>query len=198
MPTVTSDTEICNLALADLGHYKISAIGESTKEGLLTDLFYGPTRDALLRSHPWNWAVKRVELSYDTNDTPTFEYDYAFPLPSDFLKMIRTSIEADGFNDGDWRIEYGTNGSVLVCNDDTISIEYVARIEDVSRYDPLFVEVLAKMLAIKMCMRLTDNASLKQGLQAELKDIAPFARYADATDSTPREITGDVWVMSRQ
>lgn len=197
MPTVTSDTEICNLALSDLGHYKISSLGEATKEGQLCATFYGPARDALLRAHPWNFAIKRAELAVDSTGTPAFEYGYAFPLPSDFLRLIRTSVEANGYTDGDWRIEHGANGSVLVCNDDTISIEYVARIEDVARYDPLFVEVLAKSLAIKMCMRLTDNAALKQGLQAELNDLAPLARYADATDSTPREITGDVWVTSR-
>lgn len=138
-----------------------------------------------------------MELSYDADASIPFEYDYAFPLPSDFLRMIRTSIEAEGFADGDWRVENGTLGSVLMCNDDTLKIEYVARIEDVSRFDPLFVEVLAKMLAVKMCMRLTDNAALKGALSQELKDIAPMARYADATDSTPREITADAWLLSR-
>ena len=31
----------------------------------------------------------------------------------------------------------------------------------------------------------------------ELRDIAPFARYVDSTDSTPREITGDAWLVAR-
>ena len=196
MPTVTSAEDICNLALLELGHSPITTIGEAGKAGELTEIFYGPTRDALLRAHPWNFAIKRVALAAAPVTIP-FEYDYAFPLPSDFLRLVRTSIEADGFTDGDWRIEHGTSGSWLVSNDDTVSIEYVARIEDVSRYDPLFVDCLAKMLAIKMCMRLADNAALKKGLSDELRDIAPFARYVDSTDSTPREITGDAWLVAR-
>jgi hypothetical protein len=196
MPTVTSAEEICNLALLDLGHNTITTIGEVGKAGELCEAFYGPTRDALLRSHPWAFAVKRVVLAL-VSETPSFEYDYAFAVPSDFLKMVRTSIEADGFDDGDWRLEHGTNGSVLVCNDDTLSIEYIARVEDVARYDSLFVQVLAKMLAIAMCMRLADNAALKKTLQEELREIAPGARYADATDGTPREITGYSWVTAR-
>lgn len=66
-----------------------------------------------------------------------------------------------------------------------------------AQYDPLFVQILAKMLAVAMCMKLADNASLKSALAEELRELAPGARLADATDSTPREIVGYDWVTSR-
>lgn len=50
MPTVTSDTAICNMALLDLGHQKITAIGEATTAGEMCEIYYGPTRDALLNA----------------------------------------------------------------------------------------------------------------------------------------------------
>lgn len=196
MPTVTSDTAICNMALLDLGHQKITAIGEATTAGEMCEIYYGPTRDALLRTHPWNFAIKRETLAAQST-APNHEYDYAYPLPADFIRMIRTNLEAEGYDDGDWRIEYVGSTKCLVSNETTVKIEYVARVEDVAQYDPLFVQILAKMLAVAMCMKLADNASLKSALADELRELAPGARLADATDSTPREIVGYDWVTSR-
>ena len=197
MPTVSTEVEIVNMALTRLGHDEITAIGEANKAGRLCARWYVPVRDALLRSHPWNWAIKRVELASSVSDTPDHEYDYGFPLPSDFLKLIRTSAESEGLDD-DYRIEHGSSGSILVSHDDSdVAIEYIARITDVARYDPLFVQCLALNLAAAMCMALADNASLLQMLKEELKEITPAARTTDAQEGTPRQMMTDTWVLAR-
>ena len=196
MPTVSTEVEICNMALTKLGHDEISTIGEANKAGRLCARWYVPVRDALLRSHPWNWAVKRASLA-SSSTTPEFEYEYQYPLPSDFLKMIRTLAESEGFDD-DYRIEHGTDGTVLMSHDDSdVEIEYIARITDVARFDPIFVQCLALNLAAAMCMALADNASLLQMLKEELKEIAPAARTTDAQEGTPRQMLTDTWVLAR-
>lgn len=189
---VTSAEDICNLALTDLGHGQISAIGENTKAGRLTALWYPVVRDATLRSHPWNCAVKRAELARE-DATPSHEYTYQYALPDDCLKVIRTDLEAESYVDVDYRIE----GRKLLTNEGTVFIEYIARIEDVSLYDDLLVLVIAKSLAVAMCMSLTDNASLRTALQSELQNLAPQARSADAQEGIPRDIQANTWLYSR-
>jgi hypothetical protein len=197
MPTVTSAEQIVNMALTKLGHDEITTIGEANKAGRLSERWYVPVRDALLRSHPWNFAVKRASLASSATDTPEFEYEYSYPLPSDFLKMIRTYAESEGFED-DYRIEHGTDGTVLRSHDDSdVEIEYIARVTDVSRYDPIFVQVLALNLAAGMCMALADNANLLVAIKEELKEITPAARTTDAQEGTPRQLMADPWVSAR-
>jgi hypothetical protein len=197
MPTVTSPEEIVNMALTKLGHDEITTIGEANKAGRLSARWYVPVRDALLRSHPWNFAVKRASLASSATDTPEFEYEYSYPLPSDFLKMIRTYAESEGFED-DYRIEHGTDGTVLRSHDDAdVEIEYIARVTDVSRFDPIFVQCLALNLAAAMCMALADNANLLMAIKEELKEITPAARTTDAQEGTPRAMMADPWVTAR-
>lgn len=192
MAAVTSETALCNLALTRLGHQQISSLDEASKAGRLCKLHYGPTRDAVLRAHPWNFAVKRVTLSLDV-PTPNHEYTYQHSLPSDFLRIIRTDYEAAGYNSADYRIE----GLKLVADDSVVKIEYIARIEDVSQFDALFVDVLAQRLAAEVCVALTDNANMAKNTW-EIYDLKlREARGVDAQEGRPRDIEAWEWLDSR-
>lgn len=192
-----SETSICNLALSRVGHDFISSLGESTKAGRLCNLHYEPTRDALLRSHPWNFAIRRASLA-SIATTPTFEYQFAYALPTDFVRMVRTSDDA-GFIFEDYRIEgqTGSTSKVLVTNADSVSIEYVAKITDTNAFDAAFVDVLAQRLACELCVALTDNANMTANLWRVYQEKLREARNMDAQEGTPRTLDADVWVGSR-
>jgi hypothetical protein len=169
----------------------ISALTENTKSGRLCALHYEPSRDAVLRAHPWNFAVKRVDLASE-DDEPPFEYTYQFPLPSDFLKMVRTEDESANYVD-DYRIE----GGKLLSNSDTVAIEYIARISDVALFDPLFVDLLAQRLAAELAISFTDTQSMAQGFWQVYNQKLAEARGVDAQEGVPRNIEADAWVMAR-
>jgi hypothetical protein len=57
------DVTICNLALARLGDSRIVTMNDSKPEAEYCTLFYGATRDEVLRGHPWNFATTRAALS---------------------------------------------------------------------------------------------------------------------------------------
>lgn len=192
MPTVTSDTQICNIALSHLEHESISAIGEITTAGEQMEIHYAPARNSLLRSHLWNFAIKRQTLAQD-GTTPNHEYTYRYALPTDCLKVIRTDLEALGYNDIDYRIE----GGFLYTSDGTVKIEYVREEENVSLYDPLFVDCLALTLAVRTCMKITKSRSMRDSLRQELNDMLNLARSVDAQEGTARHIEADTWLISR-
>lgn len=216
---VTSVLEVYNLAITRIGHEQLSSETENTKAGRLVRLHYPTIRDAILRAHTWNFAIRRASLSA-LSTTPVFEYLYAFALPTDpyCLKVIRTSYEADGFSSSaiygypgmvsygtipiEYRIETinhsGTPVRVLLSNESTMSIEYIARIEDVSLFDPLFVDCLAARLAAELSIPLTDNQAATKTLLEIYQMKLSEARVMDAQEGSPRDVVNtDPWLIAR-
>lgn len=190
---MTTETDICNLALSRIGHDRqISDINEATKEGDLLRLHYSMTRDALLRSHPWNFAIKRAELaSVDT--TPSFEFDYVFALPTDCLRVLRTSWEAQNI-DAEYRIE----GRYLLTNEAAVKIEYIGRITDPAQFDYLFIDIFAQRLAAECAMPLINDARVAQSALQIYGQKLSEARTLDAQEGTPRQIVHDYdWLTVR-
>lgn len=206
----TSETEVCNLALISLGHQTITSLDEGTPTADLCTLLYSQTRDSLLRSHPWNFAIKRSTLAL-SGTTPNHEFSYQHALPTDCLKVIRTNWEADGTIAGSAiygfpgimgynqvEIPYRIENGYLLCNETVAKIEYVAKITDVATFDPLFVRALSASMAMSMAMKLTDNATLFKTMSDEFRMAIAEARLQDATEGTPRDVVDTSgWITAR-
>lgn len=207
-----SETEICNIALTRIGHQQITDIGTDTsKAGDLCRLQYPRLRDAMLRMHPWNFAIKRALLASDAT-APVFEYLYAFPLPSDCLKVIRTSWEATGYSSLDsavkefwseptlpYRIENHNGRKALLANEATVSIEYVSKVTDTSEFDEHFTDVLAQRLAAEIAMALTDNQSFTKTSWDMYAIKLNDARTLDAQEGSARDIVdSSYWLTARR
>lgn len=86
MPIAAVD--LINAALARAGGSRaISAIDDTTPGGTVAGDVYTFERDAELRAHTWNCAATRVRLGRLTV-APRFEHDYAYALPSDWLRTV--------------------------------------------------------------------------------------------------------------
>lgn len=210
----TSETQIVNLALVRLGHKQtITSLDEGTPTADVAKVLYAPSRDAVLEAHPWNFAIRRAELSRSA-DAPDFEFQYRFALPSGpnppyCLRVIRTRWEALP-GTGSWvyslpfvsgytsLVPYRIEGRWLLANEEACAIEYIARIEDVAQYTGSFVHSLSLKLAAEMALPLTDEARVVQSMTQLYESSLRDARTADAQEGTPREVIDDSgWVMSR-
>lgn len=190
---VTSETEVCNIVLSLLGADEIENLSEESKEAMICSRQYGRLRDAVLRSHPWNFAVRRASLAAESGVTPSFEYTYQFPLPADYLRMIRTEAESLGYDD-DYRIESTATGNKLLSNDSTVKIEYIAQVTNVALWDAAFVDVLTARMAAEIAFAITDNATLAENMRTIYADKLREARNTDAQEGVPREISRSGWV----
>lgn len=219
MTVVTSELDIWNLALTRVGHEPLASVTERGKGGDRCRLHYPVMRDTVLTAHPWNFAIRRVELA-QLAFTPTFEFTYAHALPTDpyCLRVLRTEWEANGYASTavygfpgmhgfagqaiEWRIETvainGTGIRALLCNESSAKIEYIARISDVAMYSALFVDALAARLAAEIAMSLTDNQALTKTLLDLYTLKMAEARIMDAMEGTPREVINtDAWLIAR-
>lgn len=212
---MTAEVDICNLALTRLGHSQISALDEGTKASDLCTLHYPIARDAVLRAHPWNFAIARANLAL-SGTTPNHEYSYQHALPSGpspayCLKVLRTSWEASGFSGAavygfaglvggyEWPLPYRIEGRYLLSNETAVSIEYIGRVTDPNQFDALFTDLLAQRLAGEVALPLTDTASVAKQMWDIYAAKLAEARSSDAQEGTPRAVVDlSPWLIARQ
>lgn len=190
---MASKVEICNRALQKLGAKRITSLTDTNSvSAKAMNLAYEPVKKALLRAHPWSFAITRAELAADAS-APDWGRANAFQLPSDYLRLA-DDYEEDGVNDRDWEIE----GSKIYTDDsDPIYIRYVKDVTDPNDFDPLFAEALSTRLALETCEELTQSNSKKEGLIADEKKIIAEARRANAIERRPKKSVEDTWVTCR-
>lgn len=189
---MATDVEICNQALARCGAAPITALDDANDKARLCLENYEPVLQAMLRRHPWNFAVKRVELAEDS-ETPLNEWAHQFPLPADpyCLRVLQVN---DGFND------YVIEGRMILTNAETLKLRYVARVNE-SEFDPLFVESFVLQLASKFAYRLQVSETLRGAILQELQQLAmPDARNADSMEQREPLVdpaSESTWVAAR-
>ena len=78
---MTTDVDIVNAALIRLGERTIASLADAVKPAQLANAIFAELRDALLREHPWNFAVRRTQLSIPAARAPAGRYTGAYVLP---------------------------------------------------------------------------------------------------------------------
>lgn len=172
---MASKVDIANLALNILSEAPITSFTDDIKGARVINLLFDSSRDAVLRLHPWNFAVGRQVLAQKV-ETPPFGYARIFALPSDYLRLLR-------LNDGkdDYRIE----ADGLLSDVSTAQLRYVKRVTDTARFDPLFVQALAAHLAAEGAMAITNSQSIKAQAQQEFREKLQEARSVDGIENFP-------------
>lgn len=164
MSLVQAEVDIANMSLGRIGANQITLAVQTSTEGVQANLFYAHCRDALLRSYDWNFSRARKSLVVHP-DAPTFEWDHAYSLPDDFLRLRSDYTTSDSQDITDrWEIE----GSMLLTNDDEVELKYVRKVTDPDEFDPLFKELLVLTLAIKLLFPLAGTSPLTMEMHARM------------------------------
>lgn len=169
---MTDAVSICNLALSHLGDdATVSSIDppEGSAQAEHCAAFYPIARDALLESHPWNFALRRIAPAL-LEEQPSAQWGYAYALPSDAIQVfaiqdpnadsdvltprfgnsVFTSDQEFGTTSAaqDFEIESLADGTrVLYTNQVDALIRYTVPVTDTTRFSPLFRLALSYMLA---------------------------------------------------
>ena len=185
---MASAVQICNLALAKIGDEQITSLTDDSKAARMCNLVYEPMRDAVLRAHPWNFAVTRVALALDT-DTPPYEYDAQFALPSNFLRYLGSNL----LDTASFTIEAG----FMLCNASSVTLKYIKQETDPNKFDWLFIEALAARIAAELSIAIADSRTLSVDLFNLYATKLAEARTVDAQEGTPDDLTADTWLNAR-
>jgi hypothetical protein len=183
----TSVVDICNNALIRIGSKTITSLSDGDKVANACNSIYEQTRDLLLRQHLWNFAITRAQLASEST-SPGFEYDYSYPLPADFIR-VKSLYESDEA----FKIEK----SKLLTNESVLKLIYVARIEDVSKFDPLFTEALILSLAVRLSYILIGSNSRESALKDELQKIMFLAKQVDGQEDSAESLQSDLFLRTK-
>lgn len=186
---MASNVEIANRALGELGAAKITDLEEDSPEARKVNRVFVLVRDALLRRHKWNFAMKRTSLPADSA-TPAFGFANQFTLPPDCLRVV----EVNGFPD------FKKEGHAIVTDvAPPLQLRYVARIEDPNLFDVLFAEAFAARLAMELAEDVTQSGGKVDRLTVWARDAIREAKRLDAIEDPPEDIPEEGnWLASRQ
>ena len=197
---MASAIDIANLALAHLGDDANVASFDPPEGGPQAEhcaRFYPIARDRLLEMHAWSFAVRTDAL------TPLGAVDgdtrRRFALPADCLRPLGLRAFRDFTSD--FAIETAADGQpTLIADGDGAVLRYVRRIEDATRFSPLFVEALSWLLASMVAGPLIKGES---GVAAAKSCWQVFLmRFADAAEADANKGSTKIdpvapWIGSR-
>lgn len=189
---MASETDICNRALQKMGAGSITSIDENSPDARECKRAYSIVRDAELRRHVWGFATRRQILAPSTT-APAFGFTYAFPLPSDYLRLHPNALVDD------WSIEHvqGVGRCILTSDGTSIKVRYIARIEDTGQYDALFIEALAAKLALELHPKITQSALKERQAREDYKDAIADAKQVNAIEKVSADTPEDSWITAR-
>lgn len=192
---MATEVSICSNALRRLGDDPITSLTEDSERARLCNAFYEDARDACLRSHPWNFAITRTTLT-QLSSTPAYGFDYQFALPTDPYCLRVLQME---FQDYIFKIEnLATEGRVLLSNEDTAKILYIARITDTALFDSMFVDTLTAKLAANLAYPITNSVTLQTQMEKLYEIKLSEARSIDGQEGFVDDLVSDTFTDFRK
>lgn len=164
-----TQVQIVNMALGMVGDYYISSMTEGTKQSTYAGIFWENTRDNLLRSYPWNFAIERASLARLAS-VPVWQYDYKYQLPNDCLKVL--DVSPNGDFDISQTLDYRIEGRTVVTNETSVYIKYVKQVTDTSLFPPSFSKALSCDLALLFAEPLAAADASSKQLIGQMREVA--------------------------
>lgn len=173
---------LCSRALIKLGAATIASFDEGTAESEVAVNLYPFIRDALLSSHPWNFATGQATLPRLAAQ-PVADFAHAYQLPADFLRALSAGIGGSGQG-----LVYRIAESRLHTDAEQVVLTYVFRPDELS-FPPFFDQALIARLAAEFCIPLTESTSRAEMLYRLSEDEFRRAKLVDGQQDIPSAIT---------
>ncbi len=193
MPGVT---DVINLGLRRIGATPIVSLTDGSESANAADDIYTEVRDDLLRSNPWNFATKRIKLAQSAT-TPVFEFDFAYPLPADWLRTISVHDNDAGWGTLLYRMEQVDGQNAIVASSSEIWLRYVSQVTDPNLMAPDFRTALSDAIARDLSIPLASSNALHESMSTRADRSLAKARSSDAMGGFPELRPRGSWASSR-
>lgn len=183
-----NQTDACNAALGRIGSFTIASIDENSSEARQCKRHFDRIRQSLLRDFDFNFSVAWQVLSQISGGA-AFDYDYAYQLPSDYLRIISFDGVRAGTRQNMWKIA----NSRLYTDDsssDNAKLEYVRDVTDVTEWDSTFGEAFSWYLAAAIAPAITSDPKLALGLLQAGQAFLSDAKGADTQEDGLKVMRG--------
>ena len=170
---MASDLDIASNALQMIGADPINSFDEPGAGAAVAKALYEPLITALLTRTYWRFAAKK-QLLNRLSQAPLNEYQYAFQIPTDSLKVERVYP----------RVDYKIYRDLIYTNVTSIEIDYIFRPE-ATQFPTYFVLAATYKFASEFALSVTDNEK-KNALYEEKFRSAMAEAYAADGQQNPQ------------
>lgn len=147
---MASKVKIANLALRRVSADPIESFEtiseESEEEARIINDMWDLLLDEVMQAGTWTFATSTVELAQETTAVSD-EFTYSYALPSDCLQLL-TALDVAAS-------EYEINEQSIVTDLDTLTIKYIKRVTDTTKFSAKFIDCFAYRLAADIVLSLT-------------------------------------------
>lgn len=147
---MTSAVSIANLALSHIGdEANLSSMTEQSVQAEHCNRYYPIARRSLIEKHTWSFATRRASLALLTEEPPS-SWQFAYAIPTLCLKPF--AVLMPGYigdtQEQDFTVETLASGNrVIYTNTEQAVLRYVVDVEDTTKFTPMFIEALSRLLA---------------------------------------------------
>lgn len=166
--------DLCSYALLKIGEGPIQSLTDNSAAAQLGRTLFDPVIEALVASHPWRFATKKLDLTKTT--------DGDFVIPADVLRIIKCPGSVVG--------------NKIISNGDTLSITAIVR-TPVENFPSYFTSLAATKLAMEFCIPLVGDQSVFRMLAALYESELRAAKFIDSTVSVTNDISEFSLISSR-
>ncbi len=189
--------DVINSALRRIGASRISDPNEDVKNANVARDIYEDILEDLLRSNFWNFATRRQELSQLT-EVPTFEFDYAYALPSDWIRTVSVHPNGDGYQSTiKYKEENVGDQNVILASTEQLFMRYIAMVSDVNLWAADFKQAMILALARDLAIPISSSNELREQMDTAARKALARARSTDAMGSTPERRPDGTWKRNR-
>lgn len=188
--TSLTEVQVCNHALALIGHSRIQALDERTptaqecRDRLPVSLL------AVLRAFPWSWTRKQILLSQVNTEAPV-PWLYVYSVPSDSM-ALESVVDEEGC-----RVEWVLGAEGILCNYTPVYLNYNKHVP-IDELPADAASAVAMHLAWTLTSVLKDtNPMAKAQLRRDFEKEMLNARFRSASDSGDRDAFYLDWADSR-
>lgn len=125
--------------------------------------------------------------------TPEFEYDSQMTLPSDYVKILKVTSDADGINNIDHKLE----SNKLLVNSAECYLKYTAVVTDASLFPDDFSECFALLLAAECAYDITQSKELAIAKMADYDKLIALTKFNNGYESTQEQLQLNYFTSER-
>lgn len=193
---MTTPVDICNVALAHIGHKAtVASIDppEASVEAEYGALFWPTVRRSTLSSHSWGFASERASLA-SLAITPPTPWTYAYPMPSAAVRFlgIKDPNASDDIPFADCRVGRQNGQSVIYTDVENAVAVYVADVTDTQLYTAELITAQEYLMAAKYAgpiIKGTEGVNVSRAMSEMGNYYLNEAKRIDAAQTQNSDVT---------
>ena len=168
-----SKTEICNIALSNIGSSRIPDINEESEPARMCRIMYDPTRQLVLQDHDWGFAERRELLALLSITPVGFTYAYQYPNGCVQAREIFQSVDGEKPIDFTVMSQDSMASQMILTEEENATLVYTGDITNTTMFSPAFIWAFAFNLAANLAVPIAKKATLRD------KMLGYYALYMD-------------------